>query len=304
LGSVTEITDSAGTVVKTYEYKTFGTLSTETGTIENPYTFTGREYDSETGLYYYRARYYDSTLGRFMQKDPIGIAGGLNQYAYVGNNPVNYVDPWGLLDANATYRTVTYNPANNLVTIALNIEYYGDATITDRATYDFEIVSTWSGSAQQGDFNAPLLTTSTINPLSIHDSISGKDFLVQVIVNSKISNLTGTGATTWDANFAQVWVDSQGSGRSNMTHWYTNAGSGLLAAHEAGHLFGSEDHYYDDANGISVTYPNWTGNIMGDSNSGIVQARNIIEILNFNKPSGWNCLNDPRYHFDEIYYQQ
>jgi len=50
LGSVTEITNNTGAVVKTYKYKTFGTISAETGTLENPYTFTGREYDAETGL--------------------------------------------------------------------------------------------------------------------------------------------------------------------------------------------------------------------------------------------------------------
>jgi len=58
--------------------------------------FTGRNYDSETGLYYYRARYYSSYIGRFLQTDPVGYAGGLNLYTYVGNNPLNWIDPFGL----------------------------------------------------------------------------------------------------------------------------------------------------------------------------------------------------------------
>jgi RHS repeat-associated protein len=56
----------------------------------------GAQYDQETGLYYMRARYYDPELGRFLSEDPIGIAGGLNLYAYAGNDPVNASDPAGL----------------------------------------------------------------------------------------------------------------------------------------------------------------------------------------------------------------
>ncbi|OHB56974.1 MAG: hypothetical protein A2173_09250 [Planctomycetes bacterium RBG_13_44_8b] len=62
----------------------------------NTYLFTGREYDSETGNYYYRARYYKPSIGRFLQPDPIGYTAGLNMYTYCGNNPVNFVDPYGL----------------------------------------------------------------------------------------------------------------------------------------------------------------------------------------------------------------
>jgi RHS repeat-associated protein len=60
------------------------------------YAFTGREWDPETGLYYYRARYLDPKVGRFISEDPIGLAGGVNSYSYVAANPVNAVDPAGL----------------------------------------------------------------------------------------------------------------------------------------------------------------------------------------------------------------
>jgi RHS repeat-associated protein len=60
--------------------------------------FTGREYDKETGLYYYRARYYNPQIGRFLQTDPIGYGDGMNWYAYCGNNPIVWADPAGLLD--------------------------------------------------------------------------------------------------------------------------------------------------------------------------------------------------------------
>jgi RHS repeat-associated protein len=97
LGSVTALTDSSKAVVQSYVYDAFGQIISQTGSITNPYTFTGREYDSETGLYYYRARYYDAKIGRFISEDPIGFEGGdVNLMAYVGNNPVNYTDPLGL----------------------------------------------------------------------------------------------------------------------------------------------------------------------------------------------------------------
>lgn len=96
-GSVVGLTDGSGQIVQTYVYDSYGRIVEATGTIQNPFCFTGRELDPETGLYYYRARYYDPATGRFLQKDPIGFLGGdTNLYAYVFNNPVNWVDPLGL----------------------------------------------------------------------------------------------------------------------------------------------------------------------------------------------------------------
>lgn len=61
----------------------------------NVYCYTGRRIDAETGYYYYRARYYDPDMGRFLSADPIGYGDGLNMYAYVGNDPLNFTDPSG-----------------------------------------------------------------------------------------------------------------------------------------------------------------------------------------------------------------
>lgn len=96
LGSITAISDSARTVVQRYSYSVFGQPRPTTG-FRNSYQFTGREWDKETGLYYYRLRYYDPMEGLFISKDPIGFAGGdVNLYRYVQNNPVNFIDPSGL----------------------------------------------------------------------------------------------------------------------------------------------------------------------------------------------------------------
>jgi len=116
LGSVAALSNTSGDIVERYQYDVFGrcTVHTSAGAdgvwmtsddttdtklvVGNPYMFTGRRYDSESGLYYYRARYYNPEIGRFLQPDPIGYAGGLNLYGYCGNNPINRTDPRGLFN--------------------------------------------------------------------------------------------------------------------------------------------------------------------------------------------------------------
>ncbi|MHB1185889.1 MAG: RHS repeat-associated core domain-containing protein [Desulfobulbia bacterium] len=98
LGSIVNLTDQRGRVVQSYEYSSFGRMKEHGGEMKQPYGFTGREWDKELGLYYYRARYYDPKGGRFISKDPIGFAGrDVNLYRYVRNDPANFVDPDGLL---------------------------------------------------------------------------------------------------------------------------------------------------------------------------------------------------------------
>ena len=96
LGSIAAITDQSANVVQSYTYSSFGNVTPSTD-FRNSFTYTGRERDKETGLYYYRARYYDPTEGRFISKDPIGYKGGINLYNYTQANPINYKDPTGLL---------------------------------------------------------------------------------------------------------------------------------------------------------------------------------------------------------------
>ena len=92
LGSVVASTNTAGAVVDVWRYGPWG----EPESARPGYSFTGREFDTGLGLYYYRARYYDPQLGRFISEDPIRWLGGINLYAYVENDPTNYRDPWGL----------------------------------------------------------------------------------------------------------------------------------------------------------------------------------------------------------------
>jgi RHS repeat-associated protein len=95
LGTVTSLTNSSGTITDAYTYESFGSLAASTGSTTNPFRFTGREFDPETGLYYYRARYYDSAIGRFLSEDPIRFRAGMNFYSYVFNDPTQWRDPNG-----------------------------------------------------------------------------------------------------------------------------------------------------------------------------------------------------------------
>ena len=94
-GNVLALANQDGTLAQQFFYTPFGVeLVGNAG--ENPFRYTGRRFDPETGLYYYRARYYDADLGRFLQVDPVGYADQWNLYAYVGNNPLNATDPTGM----------------------------------------------------------------------------------------------------------------------------------------------------------------------------------------------------------------
>lgn len=100
LGSVTTLSATSGTIANTYTYDSFGNLTASTGTVTNPFQYTGRDYDPETGLRYYRTRYFDPTIGRFINEDMAHFEGGSNFYRYVKNSPTRFLDPFGLAPVN------------------------------------------------------------------------------------------------------------------------------------------------------------------------------------------------------------
>lgn len=158
LGSITKITDQAGNIVQEYKYDSFGNIVyMKDSTFVQPFTFTGREYDPETGLLYLKERTLDTKTGTFISKDPIGFKGGINLYAYVSNNPINFVDPFGLHEVHflPLYKTLkptydrmvaTYDdngiPAN-ISSGSINPDPKQDnckqsCPTADSGTYDFE----------------------------------------------------------------------------------------------------------------------------------------------------------------------
>ena len=126
LYSVFALTDDTGNVLESYLYDAYGRqtiispgitsvvgsgadgaiLSGAASEFRNPYTFTGRRYDPESQLYFYRARYYDAKLGRFIQRDPVGVSDGVNRYQYVHDNPVSNLDPSGRLSLGEKIGTI------------------------------------------------------------------------------------------------------------------------------------------------------------------------------------------------------
>jgi RHS repeat-associated protein len=96
LGSVVALTNAGGNTVQVYDYSVYGRVGATDASHPNRLMFTAREFDKETGLYYYRARYYNAEIGRFLQPDPVRYDAGMNLYRYCQNNATNFTDPYGL----------------------------------------------------------------------------------------------------------------------------------------------------------------------------------------------------------------
>ena len=95
-GNVKALLDQNQSVVASYRYSPFGKLKAETGMITQPYQFSTKRFDHQTGLIYYGYRHYSPSIGRWTTRDPIGFAGGdINLYGFVQNNSVNRIDPDG-----------------------------------------------------------------------------------------------------------------------------------------------------------------------------------------------------------------
>jgi RHS repeat-associated protein len=95
-GTIKDVVNNTGTVIDHITYDSFGRIVNQTSAIDLRFAYTGREWDGETGQYYYRARYYDPMVGRFVSEDPLGFgAGDTNVYRYVDNSPTNHTDPSG-----------------------------------------------------------------------------------------------------------------------------------------------------------------------------------------------------------------
>jgi len=130
LGTITSLANAAGSLAQTYTFDSFGKQIASSGSLTNPFQYSARESDSETGLYYYRARYYNPNIGRFISTDPIGFKGGNNHYAFVKNNPLLLRDPQGTCPSDPCVPEGGASDSVSAYTIMCKCQGQGDADKT------------------------------------------------------------------------------------------------------------------------------------------------------------------------------
>jgi RHS repeat-associated protein len=123
---VRQLTNMAGTVTDTYEYDAFGNSFTVSGSTPNEFMYRGEQYDSDLGLYYLRARYYNPLTGRFMSRDPESGSEldpkSLHKYLYAEGDPIDDIDPTGRIDVIQTALSDAVVVSSPL---EINVELYG-----------------------------------------------------------------------------------------------------------------------------------------------------------------------------------
>lgn len=138
LGSIYGISDSQENEVNSYDYFAFGMIKNQAGTLENTLTYTGREWEEEARVYYYRARHYLPSVGRFLKKDKFKGAvqnnKTLNRYYYVENNPINFIDPSGF---NTSSYRVDFSALLGSITFARNYDDKGGCSNTFTLGFGF-----------------------------------------------------------------------------------------------------------------------------------------------------------------------
>jgi len=272
LGSIQVFADEAGDIEESYRYKEFGETTivnssfaklttTVTSPIGNPHRYTGRRQDIQVGSYGddwydYRARVYRPAVGRFLSRDPVGYIGS-SLYLYVHDDPINYYDPFGLID--------NVKVEGNNVTIELPVSFAIDGSEDGRkfpsiTEEEFEaakekfiqrVQSRWSGPF--GRWNVVCLVR--ISPYGTKQ--------VNKIVFRK-GSIRGAGGITAQPGDDMAWIDiTQG-----------------FEPHEAGHLMHLDEGYGKVIGEDRLTNkPGYDGNIMGLGSEGTVAEFNIDDVI-------------------------
>ncbi|AEG61159.1 YD repeat protein [Desulforamulus ruminis DSM 2154] len=169
-GDVSQIIDSDGNIVNEYRYDEWGNILSQTEQVKNPFKYAGEIYDAETGLYYLRARYYDPSIGRFINKDSYegDIVNPLtfNLYAYCANNPLLYIDPSG--------HKYVYNRFGEIIGTNVGDDYtdYSQAATNTSGGGD-RVYKPWNGgtgSSGTGSVNSSSSVTKSSSDISRYSS--------------------------------------------------------------------------------------------------------------------------------------
>ena len=153
-GNITDLVDTNGATVAHYEYDPYGNTIAKSGdqADANPFRFSSKYWDGETGFYYYGYRYFSSQMGRWINVDPIGERGGPNRYAYIRNNPPNKMDYLGMMaGSRPCCNGEPYDPSQqgccNGELYDLETQCCEDNAVVDKVSYWFCIrpVGGWMG---------------------------------------------------------------------------------------------------------------------------------------------------------------
>jgi RHS repeat-associated protein len=203
-GSIRDVVDSNGGLINHVVYDSFGKVQSQSNAgYDLRFGYTGREQDSETGLDYYRARYYDASNGRFISEDPIGFgAGDKNLSRYVQNSPVNWLDPSGLYGQVTNYsRSIGYEENGDITEASILTAYPFGYPVFG---FGQPIQARFGPPLRDGNVNIPLLYGLNDSPVS---SIRGN----QVIVDNVIAEIKYTTIGT-PTKPAKPWGGTYGQG--------------------------------------------------------------------------------------------
>ena len=277
LGSSSYITNLDGEVVQHIEYVPFGEVFIEErNSIWNtPYLFNAKEFDEETGLYYYGARYYDPRLSLWMSTDPKQeLHYDINTYCYAFNNPILYIDPNGK-DGRVSIKGTE-------VTISVNIHIYGAGASKKVAkTMQNNIIRYWGKNADTGK-NWTYTDQKSNQTYSVKFNVK-----VDLYDSESPESEPGLFSGRFNPFYRVFYVELKNTDRSYVKGgdegiWRSNGRGGKSlneddpSVHEFGHLLGFKDRYSDN----SGTHQGWRGYVMADPTmKGKVEQRNIDAMM-------------------------
>ncbi len=251
-GDVVALVNSSGTVTKRYEYDAFGVELNPDENDTNPYRYCAEYFDVESGTIYLRARYYSPNHGRFTQLDP--ARDGLNWYAYCSNNPILFVDPWGLSEELGSYYNIENDPnaaikvevEGNTVIVTAYVYITGAAADKDcgGSTYRELVVqgirNKWSGQyTVNGQDVTVEVRIADLNDGNLHIIAEGqKSIPIEIVDEAGISNVSRNGDWGKDNNGKMTIYTYFADGEIRTADDFMNT-----AAHEFGHLVGVGDAY-------------------------------------------------------------